>query len=72
MIAKEIIISKINTMADGTLRLQVDFNELTPDEIAMLFRLKSNGTTGVLFTESDMLTDFKQAMLDMQSLKQSE
>lgn len=72
MIGKEVLISKINTMADGTIRVQVDFNELTPLEIATLFELKSKGTTGALFVETEALQDFKQAITDIQKLKEED
>ena len=40
MISADAIISRITTLADGTYRIIVDFNELSPDEVKELAKLR--------------------------------
>lgn len=67
MINEKIEISKINTLADGTIRMQVDFNELSPDKIASLFKLKAEGIVGLVLVNEDIFNDFNQTMIDVRN-----
>jgi len=57
MIGKRVSISNLRTMADNTVRIAVDFPELTSEEVAQIYGLKSQGEVGVIIAETEMLEE---------------
>lgn len=48
IINKQVTVAKINTMADGTIRLSIDILNGTPDDISNAYALREMETTMIL------------------------
>lgn len=54
MLRKQVTISKVGTMADGTIRIQIDLLNGNADDIAAAYSLREVDTTMILVPTVDL------------------
>lgn len=61
MLKTNLYISKVTTLADGSVRLYVDTPELTPEAMAEIFLLKKSGECAAILQASPLDTKIVEA-----------